>query len=236
MMTPIRAIILSAGQGSRLLPLTADRPKCLIEVGGKAIVDHQLDALAAAGVERRLVVGGYRVDRLAAHLKARGDAVELRVNPFWAVSSSIGSVWAARDALDGDFAIMNGDTVFAPAVIADGMARVRPGINLFVEAVAHAEHDDMLVEIVDGRIRAVAKTLDPAVARHRSLGVAVGVSDGGRYRAMLDAVIARVDGTHAFHHQVIDELARAQAVHPVIVEGGHWAEIDRPADIAGWRG
>lgn len=217
-----------------MLPLTADRPKCLIEIGGKAIVDHQLDALAAAGVKRRVVVGGYRIDRLAAHLAARGDDVELRFNPFWSVASSISSVWAARDLLDGDFAIMNGDTVYDPGLVSKGFAELDQGINLFVEPIAQAETDDMLVEMSGNTVNAVAKTLDPAVAHFRSLGVIAGRGDTGIYRAALDAVIAGEDGIQSFHHRIVDDIARSKGVNAVIVDGGRWVEIDRPEDILAW--
>ena len=56
-----RAILLAAGLGSRLLPLTADRPKCLIEVGGRTILEHQVEALRMAGVGAITIVGGYRL-------------------------------------------------------------------------------------------------------------------------------------------------------------------------------
>lgn len=231
------AILLNAGKGSRLLPLTADRPKCLIEVGGKAIIDHQLDALAAAGVRRRVVVGGYRIDRLAEHLAKRGDPdVELRFNPFWAVSSSISSVWRARDLLSGSYAIMNGDTVYEADLVAKGFARMAPGLNLFVEPIVSPVLDDMLVKVDAGTIRAVAKTLDPIDARFRSLGVVAGRDDDGAYRAALDAVIARDNGIQSFHHQIVDELAQAGPVHAIAIEHGAWVEIDRVEDIADWKG
>lgn len=230
------AIILSAGRGSRLLPLTNDMPKCLIEVGGRAILDHQLDALAAAGVERRVVVGGYRVDQIAAHLAARGDGVELRFNPFWEVSSSISSVWAARDLLTGRYAIMNGDTVYEAELVADSFARVQPGLNLFVEPVVTPMLDDMLVEMEGELVRAVAKTLDPARARFHSLGVIAGYDDGGAYGAALDAVIRSATGIQSFHHAIIDDLARKGPVHGLVIDAGHWVEIDRVEDIAGWKG
>jgi len=229
------AILLNAGQGSRLLPLTADRPKCLIEVGGKAIVDHQLDALAAVGVKRRVVVGGYRIDRLAAHLAARGDDAELRFNPFWAVSSSISSVWAVRDLLEDDFAIMNGDTVYDPDLLGMGFGQLAPGINLFIEPIAEAVSDDMLVQADGGKVQAVAKTLDPAIARFRSLGVVVAHGDNGEYRSALEATIGGERGIQSFHHAIIDDIAKAQGVNAVIIDHGHWVEIDRPEDIAGWQ-
>ena len=91
----MRAIIISAGQGTRLLPLTMKAPKCLIEVHGRTILDHQIQALHAAGINEIIVVGGYRVAQIRDHLArlAAPPVVRLLINPFWSVASSIGSVW-----------------------------------------------------------------------------------------------------------------------------------------------
>ena len=228
------AIMLSAGKGTRLLPLTVDRPKCLVPVGGKLIVDHHVDALKAVGVPRRVVVGGYRIDRLAEHLEARGDA-ELRLNPFWAVASSISSVWAVRDLLDRDFAIVNGDTVYDPGLLTDAFARLKPGINLVVEPIAEADDDDMLVQLEGDDVAAVGKALDPSIAGFRSLGIVAASGACGAYRTALDRMIAGPDGIHAYHHGIVHDLAQQQdGVHAVVIARGHWAEIDRPEDIENW--
>lgn len=231
------AILLSAGRGSRLLPLTLEMPKCLVEVDGRAILDHQIDALLGAGVMRVTVVGGYRHEQIAAHLAARAgrECVRLVRNPFWAVSSSIGSVWAARDRLAGPFCLLNGDTVFEPAIVAGALAAARPGVNLVIEPLDRPEPDDMLVEAREGAVRAVGKTIDPARATHRSLGIVLsGDADGGGYGDALDAVIGAPGGEDAFHHAVVDRLARTRGVAAVVVEQRRWQEIDRPEDIARW--
>ncbi len=230
-----RAIILSAGQGSRLLPLTATRPKCLIEVGGKAILDHQLDALFAAGIAEVVIVTGYLGEQIAAHVAPRGDAVRTIENPDWATVSSIGSLWVARDFLTDDFIVMNGDTVYEPAILAHAIADAQDGVNLLVEPLTErAEHDDMRVAVRDGRIAAVAKTLTDDDATHRSLGVILVQRDGGDYAAMLRTIYEEPAGSGAFHHSIIDRLAKAQAAHPVEVHSAHWQEIDRPEDMEGW--
>lgn len=67
------AMVLAAGLGTRMRPLTDDRPKALVEVGGRALIDHMIDRLKSAGVERFVVNVHYFADRLEAHLNTRGD-------------------------------------------------------------------------------------------------------------------------------------------------------------------
>ena len=231
----MKAVILSAGSGSRLLPLTRHIPKCLVTLGGRAILDLQLDALAQAGVREAFVVGGYRIDQVAQHLKDTPPplTVELRYNPFWAVASSIGSVWTARELLDRPFCLMNGDTVFDASVVADALGRAQC-IGLLVEPIIAHEHDDMLVRVANGAVAAVAKTLDPVSATHRSLGLIVAADPGHAYADALLAVIRGEDGTAAFHHAVVDRLARRGRVEAIERAPGCWREVDQPKDIAGW--
>jgi len=231
----MKGIILSAGNGTRLLPLTSRMPKCLVDVGGRAILDHQLDALASAGVSEAVVVVGYRGHQVAEHLAVTPPplSVALVANPFWAVSSSIGSVWAARAHLGEPFCLMNGDTVFASTIIAGALSTVPDGVGLLVEPIAAPELDDMLVELEGANVRAVAKTLDPAHAHHRSLGVVLS-GGGAEYRDALDTVIAADNGIHAYHHDVVARLARTVGVTAIVDRHGGWQEIDRPEDIDRW--
>ncbi|MCP3734375.1 NTP transferase domain-containing protein [Sphingomonas sp. RP10(2022)] len=234
---PMQAVILSAGIGSRLLPLTREIPKCLVEVGGRSILDHQLDALHAAGVAEATIVGGYRYRQIGAHLARSRPPLPVRLvfNPFWSVASSIGSVWMARDRLDAPFCLVNGDTVFAADLLAAAVRAPGEGTGLLVEPLAAPEPDDMLVTIANGQVCAVAKDLPYDVATHRSLGVIVSAG-GDDYVRALESVIARPGGLDAFHHAVIAELAGYAPVRAIVAGEGAWQEIDRPDDIAAWTG
>jgi choline kinase len=235
----MKAIILAAGQGTRLLPFTRDHPKCLVPVSGKAILDHQLEALAAAGVADVLIVGGYLIERLEEHLsRISADArPTLICNPFWSVANSIGSVWTARAAMDTPFILMNGDTILAADLIANAIAAARPGVNLVVERAHAFALDDMRVAVSGDRITRVGKDLGEEEAAHRSLGliVAAGAEGARDYVASLDAVICAQCGAQRFHHAVIDHCARTGHVGAIEAGSPQWIEIDRPEDIDRWQ-
>lgn len=234
----MRAILINAGQGSRLLPLTLHTPKCLVEVNGRSILDHQIDALQQAGVGRIEVVGGYRAAQIREHLARHHDPqrVGLTINPFWSVASSIGSVWAVREYLDEPFVLVNGDTIFDASVFQQAIADMQPGVNLVVEPVTTPEHDDMLVQVREGRVVAVGKQLQPAEVTHRSLGIVLSGDRvrGGLYYTALRKVIEAEGGYNAYHHGVIDELARTAEVTAIGNHSGLWREVDRPEDIERW--
>jgi L-glutamine-phosphate cytidylyltransferase len=235
----MKAIILAAGLGSRLLPLTADRPKCLVTVGERTILEHQLTALHSAGVSDVTVVGGYRFDRLTEFVAGLPEALRpaLVYNPFYAVSSSIGSVWAVRGLLDGPFLLLNGDTVYESDLMSEALGRLPGGVSLFIEEAVDPEHDDMRVVARENRVLEVGKELSLRRARHRSLGiVACSDADGGGYADALHQVIASQGGEHRFHHDVVDLLARTTGVAAVTFEAGTWREIDSVADIDRWLG
>lgn len=231
----MKGIILCAGQGSRLLPLTLEMPKCLVKVQGQEILLHQLSALHAAGIRQAVVVIGYQHRQVLAFLERKLPVEVFPVfNPFWSVASSIGSVWSARKHLAEPFCLMNGDTVFDASMIAGAAQRSKPGINLLVEETRDLEFDDMRVTVDAGQVVAVSKALPTEKTTHRSLGVILSDDTRGSYLTALDDVISATDGHKAFHHAVIARLAETTGVHAIGRDAGAWQEIDRPEDIERW--
>lgn len=109
----MRALILAAGQGTRLRPLTNDRPKCMVQLAGKPLLRHQVEVMKHEGISDIHIVGGYLVDRL--------DAADLTVhlNPDYATTNMVYTMFNARGVFDGtqDVVVCYGDIVFQPSVL-----------------------------------------------------------------------------------------------------------------------
>jgi len=106
---PSTAFVLAAGLGTRMRPLTDDRPKALVEVGGKTLIDHMLDRLAAAGAKRFIVNVHYFADKLEAHLKRRTDLDIIVSDEREALLETGGGLKKARHLL-GDQAVWVANT------------------------------------------------------------------------------------------------------------------------------
>ena len=117
----MRAIILSAGQGKRLHPLTAEIPKCLLPVRGEEpVLEVQLRALAACGVSEASVLVGFGAQRVEDFLRGNplpGIRVRTVYNPFFAITDNLVTCCWARSEMQGDFILLNGDTLFETAVL-----------------------------------------------------------------------------------------------------------------------
>lgn len=114
----MKALILAAGQGTRLRPLTEDRPKCLVELAGKSLLERQATVLRRAGVNDLTVVSGYRADQIA----ALGFAT--RVNQRFASTNMVATLFSAEDLMvDGqDLLICYGDIVYEDRVLSSLLA------------------------------------------------------------------------------------------------------------------
>ena len=115
----MQAVILSAGQGKRLLPLTADQPKCNISIHGQSILEWQIQELLRCGIQAICVVVGFRADKVETLLTSRFEShsVTTLFNPFFSLADNLMSCWLARTAMREDFVLLNGDTLFETAVL-----------------------------------------------------------------------------------------------------------------------
>ena len=232
-----KAIILSAGQGSRLGHLTDDRPKCLIEFNGRTLLDRQLDALAANGVEEVVVVTGFRDDQIEAALKRRGDAgprVRTVYNPFYKVADNLGSLFVAREEIAGDVLVWNGDTLVSEALMARVVGnRDQDGICVTIDRKEGYDEDDMKVVVDDaGRLHAIGKRLDLAKVNAESIGLLAFRGAGAQtFRHAIERAIRASEGTTIWYLRVIHQIAQEAPVWTLDINGHEWGEVDFPEDV-----
>ena len=235
------AILLSAGQGSRMLPLTAERPKCLIDFSGRSLIAWQIEMLARGGVKRIDVVTGFMTDLVEAELAAIRDprvTITTRFNPFYQVADNLGSCWIAREAMEGDFLILNGDTLVGEDIVERVQAGNPNGQKTFPIAVTvdvkpAYDSDDMKVNReADGRLNKIGKTLTAAETNAESIGFLAFRGEGAAlFRNAVRAAMRTPEGVQHWYLKVIDSLAPTGKVGTLSIEGLGWGEVDFLNDI-----
>ncbi len=230
-----KAIILSAGQGSRLLPLTADRPKCLIDFAGKSLIAWQIESIVANGITEIIVVSGFQDAKLDAALAALdhpGVTIRTQFNPFYKVADNLGSCWIVREEMDQDFIILNGDTLISAEMIGILIAQASAPITVTIDVKDSYDLDDMKVQRDGDRLLQIGKRLTPRETNAESIGMLAFKGDGPAiFRAQVEAMMRTPEGVLNWYLKAIHALAPSGVVGTVSIEGHAWAEVDFPEDV-----
>jgi choline kinase len=230
----MKAIILSAGQGSRLGHLVDGRPKCLIDFNGRTLLDRQLDTLEVNGVPEAVVVTGFH-DELVNEAIARrsgGPRVRTVFNPFYKVADNTGSLFMAREELAGDCLVWNGDTLVSNALMAKVVGNDRSGICVTIDRKADGyDEDDMKVVEDGGRLKAIGKRISDGV-NAESIGLLAFRAGGAeQFREAIEAAMRTPEGTTIWYLRVINHIAQSSDVWTFDIHGEEWGEVDFPPDV-----
>lgn len=218
------AIILAAGSGKRL---GTGCPKCLTMIGGRRLIDHQLDALATVGVSDPVVVVGYERDQVRAALAGRARVV---VNERYAQTNSMYSFLLARDHVCGPTFVLNADVLFDPLVAL--RLALRRGSALACDSTSGADAEHMKVQIKGGRLRSMSKTLAATHCAGENLGLLCLDEAAAREAFAAAERLVAQGGDRAWLAAAINAIARRESIECVDVAGTPWVEIDFPADLA----
>jgi len=229
------AIILAAGLGSRLRPLTDDTPKCLLDVGGQTILARQLERVAHAGIGRAVVVTGYLGAQVEAHLRASPPPVQVVTapNPAYATTGNCMSVLAGRSGVSNrGVVICDGDVVLTGDALRRLVADPAPSALLLDRDTVLGEEEMKALLDGAGNVRRLAKALDPAACAGESIGVQK-VSGPALpiFWATLEAMQASGD-TQGYYEDAFERMISAGVSFRTVAIGHHeWTEIDDVADL-----
>lgn len=231
----MKAIILSAGQGSRLLPLTEETPKCLLELGALTLLEWQIQNLVHSGVDEVVVVTGFAADKVEETLEAVARpelSVRTRFNPFYSVGDNLSTCWLVRDEMRQDFLLINGDTVFEAPIPDRLLRRATRPVTVAINRKPTYDSDDMKVRLNGDDLVEIGKTIDAKKINGESIGMMLFQGEGPRlFSDTLDRIMRTPAGLRSWYTSVVDGLAADGRVGWVNIEGLDWAEVDYHADL-----
>ncbi len=222
----MQAVVLAAGDGGRLLPLTAGTPKPLLPLRGRPIIQHVLESLHAAGVDDATIVVGYyagRMRRALAGAAPPGMTLRFVENVDYALGNAR-SLWAARDAVDGSFVLAMADHVVEPALVRSLVDRAGGRCRLAVERTSAADRragEATRARVDGGRVVNLGKRLDDWNAL-----------DTGVFwctARVFDVLTPPLRDGEA--GDVFRALAQAGELDAVDVTGSCWVDIDTEQDL-----
>jgi choline kinase len=237
------AILLCAGEGTRIREVTT-RPKCLLPLAGKPIVQHQLEALGAAGIGEAVIVAGYQPDLVRGAVAALDCGVAIRFvdNAEYRTRGNSFSLLYGLQAAAGDVVVFDGDLIFAPDILARFLRRPE---NAFLVGPAGLDDAECAKALEDGAgylRKLVDKRLlsEEELARYRFVGEAMGIIflDNGLRRKLVEAADAFLasrenwarNWEHLFSRFLPDHEVRCR-----FTTDPRWIEIDTAEDYAAAR-
>ncbi|MGI9463186.1 MAG: sugar phosphate nucleotidyltransferase [Aestuariivirgaceae bacterium] len=232
----MKVIILGAGQGKRLLPLTADVPKALLDIGGRTLVGRQIDAFADCGITEFVVITGYGAAEMDEELGRiaveRNLTIRSVFNPFYCVADNLASCWMARHEMHDPFIQVNGDNVFKAALVEALLANPDGEVSVAINHKDQYDADDMKVMLDGNRLTEIGKKLPIEAVDAEAIGFYVFQGAGcEHYRSVLDQMMQQRAGLNEWFPAAVGQLAKMTEVGICDVSGHSWCEVDFPTDL-----
>ncbi len=187
----MRAVLLAAGEGRRMRPLTDSTPKCLLEIADSStVLDLAIENLRWAGIEEMVIVTGYRDDMVRRHVEKRYPRLEVAWvhNSMYSQTNNSYSLWLARDLVHNGFMLLDTDILFDRRIL-PMLLGLKHGDALAVRTAGGWAEEDMKVVIdKQGWVRTISKGIPVATASGESIGIE---KFGGDFCAELFAELSR---------------------------------------------
>ena len=231
----MKGIILSAGQGRRLLPLTRNLPKCLIRIGGRTVLEWQLRMLSRAGVHHVVVVTGFgaaEVDARLDRITPPGMQVRTLYNELYDRADNLVSCAVASPEMQEDFLLLNGDTLAEDSVVEQLLASPETPVAMAIAEKPAYDADDMKVSRAGRLVTRVGKDLTADVSHGEAIGFSLYRGRGPElFTSALDEILREAEGSRRWYLSAVNLLAGRGQVQAVDIEDARFAEIDYLQDL-----
>jgi choline kinase len=226
------AVILAAGISSRLRPLTYAMPKPLLSVAGRPLLQRTLESLAANGIDRCVIVTGYRAPMIERFVGALESPVRVSFihNPHFATTNNNYSLWLTKGAVLGqELLLLDADILFGKGILTRLLESPYTDA-LVMRRTHHPGPEEIKVELdAAGRVRCIGKDIDPRSATGESLGIErFSLATAAHLFRVLDGRKHRYEFYEASFQEMIDQ---GVAIYAVDSGTDPCIEIDTPDDL-----
>jgi len=225
----MKAIILAAGKGTRL-DGNAVKPKCLVEIGGLTLLRRQIESLRKLNVNKIVVVIGFGGESIREEC---GNEISFVENIHFAETSSLYSLWLARDHLKEGFVVLNSDVLFHPRMLANLLESSRDDALLISKSengTMPLGDEEMKVKLREELVIDISKEMNPAEADGENVGIVkFGPSGAKTLVSYMDKLIEN-GAVKDWAPRAFREYAQHHPLHALSTEGLPWIEIDFPED------
>jgi choline kinase len=230
----MKAVVLAAGQGTRIRSVHGEHPKCLIEVDGSTILNHQLEALSMAGINEIAIVVGYEKEQIISYVRTKSlinQRIHFIENAAFAITNNIYSLWLALDWLRGDsFVVLNADVIFDSEILQSAL-RLSAPISMIIDPLWRDETMKVIIE--EDRVTKMSKK----ISREEFNGTYIGITVFSKFiqsqffREMRELIAS--GRVNEFYNIAVQQLGnKGIFVGFTSAEGLAWAEIDDPVDLS----
>jgi choline kinase len=227
----MNAVILNAGEGKRLRPLTNLKPKCLLKLNGVTILEHQLANLMKCGIRNVVIVVGYLASQIFEEIKNKEFDLEIEFiqNQIYHKTNTVYSLWLARERLRDDFVYLNGDVVFHREIL-ERLLKPQYDTCITVEK-KHVSEEEVKVRLDSNLVKAIGKNIELSKAHGEFIGIA---KFSKRFNQLLINMLSEVvkEGkVNEFFEIAVDRTLKSYDVYAVDISDLPCIEVDTYEDF-----
>ena len=229
------AVILNAGEGKRLRPLTESVPKCLLKLNETTILEHQLKNLAECGIREVIIVVGYCAEQIYRKVEEKKFGLDVKFvrNPIFDKTNTVYSLWLAKNGIAGNFVYLNGDVLFHRDVLKrlinceyDDCLAIRKG---------KVEEEEVKVRLISRRVEIIGKEIEPSKAQAEFVGIAkFSQKFNDLFMEKLDEVV-KEGRINAFFEVALNRALKHYDVYAIDISDLPCMEIDSHEDFSAAR-